>query len=45
MGVYNNIINAAMCKCRRESDLNEPLLGANEDQSINDEEGRPSVIH
>ncbi|KZS20071.1 Solute carrier family 35 member F6 [Daphnia magna] len=44
MGVYNNIINASLCKCRRGSD-SEPLLGVNEDQSINDEEGRPSVIH
>jgi hypothetical protein len=44
MGLYNNIINASICKCRRESD-SEPLLGVNEDQSINEEEGRRSVIH
>nr|CAH0098970.1 unnamed protein product [Daphnia galeata] len=44
MGLYNNIINASICKCRRGSD-SEPLLGVNEDQSINEEEGRPSVIH
>ena len=44
MGLYNNIINAELCKCRRETD-SEPLLGANEDTSINEEEGRPSVIH
>jgi hypothetical protein len=44
MGLYNNIINASICKCRRGSD-SEPLLGVNEDQSINEEEGRRSVIH
>jgi len=44
MCLYNNIINPSLLRCRKQND-DDPLLGANEDQSINEEEARPSIIH
>lgn len=43
MCLYNNILNASLFKCGRADTDDEPLLG--QDDAINDDESRPSIIH